>query len=144
MTDRNAYSSWGRYDHKEGENAMYLSKTLPGNKTELVPHYGRWDEYNTYKFDNVSIGNLLDLTDDAVRQKVGVNLDAITKITETEIDMYDIPNTIAEWARKKGYNGIIAPGTRGVKDYENIILFNQNYIDDVLKHVPSDIKPIEK
>ena len=42
---------------------------------------------------------------------------------------------LASWARQKGYNGIIAPGARGAKNYENIILFNQSYIDDVVKEI---------
>ncbi len=42
-------------------------------------------------------------------------------------------NVIASWARQKGYNGIIAPGARGAKDYQNIILFEQTYIDNILK-----------
>ena len=40
---------------------------------------------------------------------------------------------IASWARQKGYNGIIAPGARGSKNYENIVLFNQSYIDGAVK-----------
>jgi len=36
--------------------------------------------------------------------------------------------------------GIIAPGARGSKDYSNIVLFEQSYIDQIIKQ----IKKIEK
>ena len=133
MTSHDVYSSWGRYDLKGEENAMYLSETLSGNQTELVPHYGQWTDFSTYKFENIKADNLLDLTDDLVRQKLGTQFDDLVKTLGTQKDNYDIPNTLASWAREKGYNGIIAPGARGAKDYQNIILFDQNYIDIILK-----------
>mgnify|MGYP003595887199 CR=1 FL=1 len=49
-------------------------------------------------------------------------------------------NVIAKWAREKGYNGLIVPGAREDKNYKNIILFDQNYIDIILKgKVPQKI-----
>jgi hypothetical protein len=139
MTPHDVYSSWGRYDLKGEENAMYLSKTLPGNKTELSTS-GEWKDFSTYRFENIKADNLLDLTDDAVRQKLGTQFDDLTRVyveaTDelTKLKNYEMTNVIAKWARQKGYNGIIAPGARGTKDYQNIILFDQIYIDNILEN----------
>jgi len=132
MTSHEVWSSWGRYDLNGEENAMYLSKTLTGNQTELVPHYGKWTDFSTYKFDNVKAENLLDLTDDLTRQMLGTEFNQLTKVLDDKNEMYEFTNVIASWARQKGYNGIVAPGARGVKDYQNVVLFNQNYIDIIL------------
>lgn len=138
MTPHEVWSSWGRYDLNGKENAMYLSKNISGNQTELSA-YGQWTDFSTYKFENVKIDNLLDLTDDVVRQQLGTQFDDLVKnIVKTNPDdakiiNYEFTNEIALWARQNGYNGIIAPGARGAKDYENIILFNQTYIDNILQ-----------
>lgn len=126
------------------ENAMYLSKTETGNQTELVPHYGEWNIYNTYKFSDVQSTNLLDITDDAVRQQLGTQFEQLTKVFDisfnaTNIEsnilkakMYEFTNEISKWARQNNYNGLIVPGARGAKNYENVIIFEQNYADQIL------------
>ncbi|MBP7808116.1 MAG: hypothetical protein KA163_02375 [Bacteroidia bacterium] len=134
ITPHDEFSTWGRYDLDGEENAMYLSKTLQGNQTELSV-YGAWTDFNTYKFTNVTANNLLDLSDDAVRMKLGTQFDDLVKTLGEKKDMYDIPNELASWARKKGYNGIIAPGARGAKNYDNIVLFNQSYTDQLLQGI---------
>ncbi|MCB6232138.1 hypothetical protein LIS90_12875 [Flavobacterium psychrophilum] len=123
---------------------MYLSKTVTGNQTELVPHYGEWNIYNTYKFSDVQATNLLDLTDDIVRQQLGTEFEQLTKVfdipfnaTNTESNilktkMYEFTNELSKWARQKNYNGLIVPGARGTKNYENIIIFEQNYANQIL------------
>jgi hypothetical protein len=140
MTDHHIYRSWGRYDLDKAENAMYLSKTIEGNKTEVLSYINDSKKWNTYEFKNVKVNNLLDLTDDAVRQKLGTQYDDLVKdIVNVEnqdiakAENYEFTNTLASWARKNGYNGIIAPGARGAKDYQNIIIFEQSYIDQILK-----------
>jgi hypothetical protein len=137
MTSDKDWSSWGRYDLDGAQNAMYLNKTVSGNQTELSA-YGQWADYSTYKFENIKVDNLLDLTDDVVRQQLGTQFDDLVKNVVTlnpddaKLINYEFTNEIASWARKNGYNGIIAPGARGAKDYESIILFDQNYIDNIL------------
>lgn len=138
MTSHEVWSSWGRYDLDGAENAMYLSKNVTGNQTELSA-YGKWTDFSTYKFENVQATNLLDLTDDAVRQQLGTQFDDLvrtyTEVTDklTKAKNYEMTNEIASWARNNGYNGIIAPGARGAKDYENVILFDQSYINQILQ-----------
>lgn len=139
LTNHEIYSSWGRYDLPGEENAMYLSKTVTGNQTELVPHYGTWNDFSTYKFENIQVNNLLDITDDVVRQQLGTDFQQLVKISNdpnsqvAKSIMYEYTNEIAHWARQNGYNGLIVPGARGTNNYENIILFEQNYINEILQ-----------
>jgi len=145
MTDHNIYSSWGRYDLQGEENAMYLSETLDGNKTELVPHYGQWTDFSTYEYADIQADNLLDLTDDMVRQQLGTSFEQLTVVFEISktasaaeaaalrSKMYGITNGIAKWARQNGYNGLIVPGARGAKNYQNVIIFEQSYLDQILQ-----------
>ena len=127
------FGSWGRYDLEGEDNVLYFSRNTIENQVELVPHYGQWTDYNTFVFENIKVENLLDLTDDTVIQKLGTDFDKLTKVLNSKEEMYEFTNVIAYWARQKGYNGIIAPGARGAKDYKNIILFEQSYIDIILK-----------
>ncbi len=133
MTDHYIYSSWGRYDLPGAENAMYLSKTVAGNQTELVPHYGVWNDFSTYKYVNIQVDNLLDLTDDAIRLQLGTEFQQLTKVLDDKADMYEFTNELAEWARQNGYNGLIVPGARGAQNYENVIVFEQSYINQILQ-----------
>lgn len=131
MNDHLIYSSWGRYDLNGAENAMYFSKTIMGNKTEIVPHYGVWEAFSTYKFSSIQIDNLLDLTNEAIRLKLGVEYEQLVKVLDNKSEMYEFTNELASWARQKGYNGLIVPGARGDKNYENIILFTQEYVTQI-------------
>lgn len=142
MTDHTVYSSWGRYDLDKAENAMYLSKTVKGNKTEVTHYVDNWKAWNTYEFKNVKVDNLLDLTDQATRKKLGTQFDDLVRDVVNKVDPdlakaenYEMTNAIASWARKKGYNGVIVPGARGAKDYHNIVLFDQSFIDDLVKEI---------
>lgn len=66
------------------------------------------------------------------RKKLGTEFNQLTKVLDDKDEMYEFTNVIASWTRQKGYNGIVAPGARGAKDYQNVVLFNQNYIDIIL------------
>lgn len=121
MTDYHIYSSWGRYDLDKAENAMYLSKTISGNKTEVLSYVNDWKKWNTYEFKNIKADNLLDLTDDLVVKKLGTQYDDLVRdvvkpnANDAKKINYEMTNILASWARQKGYNGIIAPGARGWK-----------------------------
>jgi RES domain-containing protein len=131
MTDHYIYSSWGRYDLPGEENAMYLSKTITGNKTELVPYYGTWEDFSTYEYAGIQADNLLDLTDDIIRRQLGTEFEQLTMVLDNKAEMYEFTNELAKWARQNGYNGLIVPGARGAKDYENVIIFEQSYLNQI-------------
>lgn len=146
LTDHDIYSSWGRYDLDGAENAMYFSKTLSGNQTEIT-YYDSWTKFSTYKFSSINTNNLLDLTDDVVRKQLGTQFDDLVRTIENQATPneakfinYEMINEISTWARNNGYNGLIVPGARGGKDYENIIIFKQSYIDQILSNkIPAKI-----
>ena len=88
---------------------------------------------------------MLDLTDDVVRQKLGINEDMLKRIKElpNETDEkgynYLFTNILGSWAREK-YNGLIVPGTRG-GNYKNVILFKQDVVNNAIgTSVPPPIK----
>ena len=92
---------------------------------------------------------MLDLTDDLIRQKLGVDFDMLTKIDELPETAYEYTYELGTWAQQKGYKGLIVNGARGKrnsqnvleKDYKNIIIFKQLEIDKVFKNrTPNIIK----
>ena len=60
--------------------------------------------------ENLKLEKALDLTDAKVRDALGVDLDQITKTIGK--DKYKITQNLAQWARKNGFDGIIAPSAR--------------------------------
>ena len=46
--------------------------------------------------------------------------------------MYEFTNEISKWSRQNNYNGLTVPGARGAKNHENVIIFEQNYADQIL------------
>ena len=129
--------AWGRYD-LQGESGMYYSETFNGNQTEMS-HYGDWNSYSTYEFNNVQIDNILDLTDDIIIKQLGTEFNQLILSTGSKTEMYEFTNVIGTWARSKGYKGIIVPGARGSQDYTNIVIFNQSDLNSAL----SGITPIK-
>lgn len=81
---------------------------------------------------------MLDLTDDAVRQSLGIEFDKLVLGMSNKTEAYEFTNVVGSWARAKGYKGLIVPGARGPKDYSNVIVFNQSELTSIL----NGIKPI--
>lgn len=149
ISDFSIDKAWGRYD-LQGEGALYCSAKLNGNKTEIMYYANKfgqkWEDYLTYEYNNINIPNMLDLTNDAVRQKLGVDETMLKRIDElpNEVDEksynYLFTNILGSWSREK-YNGLIVPGTRG-GNYKNIVLFKQDIVNNNLGiNIP---QPLEK
>jgi RES domain-containing protein len=126
-----------RYN-KPGEGGLYLSKTKSGNITE-ISHYDDITNYKTYKYSNVKIGKMLDLTDDVVRKQLGVDFGLLTRTSNNLDEAYEFTHKIGTWAANKGYKGLIVPGARGSKDYVNTIIFKQIDVNYALKHITPKI-----
>ncbi|MBW5286784.1 hemagglutinin repeat-containing protein [Burkholderia gladioli] len=60
---------------------------------------------------NFVINNVLDLTDPAARQALGVTLDQITQSSHGGTS-YDATQAISAWARQQGYQAILAPSAQ--------------------------------
>ena len=104
-----------------------------------MSHYGDWNAYSTYEYGNVQIDYILDLTDDAVRQKLGTEFDHLILGMTDKAQSYEFTNVIGAWAREKGFKRTIVPGARGLKDYVNIVVFKQTDLTSAL----SGITPIK-
>jgi RHS repeat-associated protein len=89
------------------------------------------DNRTTYVYDNVSVTNMLDLTNSTVRNDLGINL---SDLLNDDYRNFNIDNTRAtthlagEFASSNGYNGIIAPSARGDGGV-NIVIFNPDNIN---------------
>lgn len=91
---------------------------------------------STFIYKGVESDNLLDLTNSAVREKIGVSLNQITN------NSYEFTDVIGTWAREKKYSGIIYPSARGTSDnlyFVNIAIFDSGTANKVIKE-----KTIEK
>jgi hypothetical protein len=130
---------WQRYD-VQGQKALYFGEALAGNKTE-ISHYGDWEKaYQVWQWDNITIDNLLDLTDSKNLETLGVTLELLNTGIDSKYDKapegdkmynYEFTNSLSTWARNKKYKGLIVLGARGNKDYRNIVLFEQTTIDAI-------------
>jgi hypothetical protein len=139
-----AKKEWQRYD-LIGQEALYFSQTIEGNKTEMS-FYGDWEKsYQVWQWDNIEIDNLLDLTDANNLEILGLTLELLNTGINSKYDQagennqarekdkiynYEFTNSVSTWANKK-YKGLIVPGARGDKNYNNIVLYNQADIDAV-------------
>ncbi len=127
---------WQRYDLK-GNEALYFSQTLEGNKTE-ISYYGNWEKsYQVWEWENIEIDNLLDLTNTSNLEILGLTLELLNTGLDSKYDRapendktfnYEFTNSVSTWASNK-YKGLIVPGARGDKNYTNIVLFRQSDID---------------
>lgn len=88
-----------------------------------VKHYDDKFGYPTrdrkYKYKDVKIDNVLDLTDPSVRDKLGVTMD---DLVSTGPGQYDVTHKIGKFAEEAGFNGILAPSARNPGG-ANLIVF---------------------
>ena len=80
-----------------------------------VSHYGVASGRIVVK-KRVDLKNVLDLTDPAVRKKVGVSLEDITG------NSYAKTHAVGDWARANGFDGILAPSARNIGG-SNLVIF---------------------
>ncbi|WP_080432199.1 contact-dependent inhibition toxin BcpA [Burkholderia ubonensis] len=110
--------TWNLYDgnvnlnHRysgEGVGAVYTS-TSPQTAHAEVTSYSALNGKVLVTKDFV-INNVLDLTDPAARQALGVTLDQITQSSHGGAS-YDATQRISNWARQQGYQAILAPSAQ--------------------------------
>ena len=97
-----------------GEGAVY-GATSPETALAEVDHYGLADGRVSVSKD-VSLQNVLDLTNPSTRQQLNITSDSITS------DSYSNTQQIGSFARSNGYDGILAPSARNPTG-SNLIIF---------------------
>ncbi|MEM7558092.1 MAG: RES domain-containing protein [Planctomycetota bacterium] len=110
---------------KNGIGGAYAGLTKATAKHEVDSYGALAGRVATRK--TVRMTNLLDLRDPKVRKALGVSLKDLTRTNKShgETMKYEITHKIGEWAKKNGYNGIIAPSAqfRGSNKRANLISF---------------------
>ncbi|WP_186260483.1 hemagglutinin repeat-containing protein, partial [Burkholderia gladioli] len=92
-----------------GVGAVYAG-TTPATSAAEVGSYGAL-EGRVLVSKNVVINNVLDLTNPAARQALGVTVDQLTSPSHGG-DAYTAPQAISAWAREQGYQAILAPSAQ--------------------------------
>ena len=116
-------TTWDAHEYNVNSNHRY---TAPGQggvyaggspETAMaeMSHYGPTDGLKLVSKD-IRVDNMLDLSNPAVRENLGVSLQDITS------NSYKVTHELGGYAIKNGYNGIIAPSARNVGGV-NIIVF---------------------
>jgi len=104
-------------DHRysgPGLGAIY-GATAPETALAEIEHYGLTAGRVSVS-KQVSLGNVLDLTNSGVRGELGVTLEQITG------DSYATTHQLGNLARSNGYNGILAPSAR-YPGGSNLVIF---------------------
>jgi RES domain-containing protein len=120
---------------------LYLSQTYSGNITEMS-HYsqnGILHNCKTYGYESVFLSNLLDLTNPETRKVLGVDFDMLTLHNgNNTVENYIFTHEIGIWAESR-YDGIIFPGARGNRNYNNIVIFNQQDVNSAFNGIEPNI-----
>ena len=99
-----------------GRGALYTSTSEAAMLAEMK-HYGIDMATRSVINKEVSISNILDLTNPTVRDQLGIKLGQITS------DDYFLTHALGDFARSR-YNGILAPSAREAGT-SNLILFDR-------------------
>lgn len=100
---------------KKGEAAIYGARSKKTAQKE-VEHYRGTIKGRAHAKKSFKLKNALDLTNPKVRKQLNLTMKQIAK------DGYTDTQAIGSWARKNGYDGIIAPSARD-KNGINIVIF---------------------
>ncbi|HEM7875019.1 RES family NAD+ phosphorylase [Burkholderia contaminans] len=93
----------------KGVGAVYTSTSQQAAYNEVASYAPLNGKVLVTK--NFVINNVLDLTDPAARQALGVTLDQITQPSHGGTS-YDATQAISNWARQQGYQAILAPSAQ--------------------------------
>ena len=66
-----------------------------------------------YSFPNSTVSDLLDLSNPATREALGVSLGDLMRTGGTQAWRYEVTLPLGSWAQQNGYKGIIEPSPRG-------------------------------
>jgi RES domain-containing protein/LysM repeat protein len=114
-------SANGRYT-APGQGGLYFASNAGTVEAEFVNNGSSLVGRDVNVFPNSSVNNLLDLTDPAVREGLGVSLQDLTRTGGTSAWRYEVTQPLGAYAQAKGFNGIIAPSAQADGGV-NLILF---------------------
>jgi filamentous hemagglutinin len=103
-----------------GRGALYAGTSHTTALKEILA-YKIDPATRTFVSKEVVLDNLLDLTDPAVRDWLGVSLADLTQTTGDRVGDYFLPNAIGDFARSR-YNGLLVPSARHPAG-KNLVMF---------------------
>ena len=119
---------------QNGVNGIYFASSLHVIEGEMgaygVDPYA--ENRTTYRYDNVKLENMLDLTDASTRDKLNVKLEDLVsddyKKYKTPDPSPAVTHTLGRYASENGYNGIIAPSARASGGV-NLVVFDPHKVN---------------
>jgi RES domain-containing protein len=113
----------GRYT-APGQGGLYFASNTQTVNAEFVNNGSSLIGRDLNVFPNSSVNNLLDLTNPAVRDGLGVSLQDLTRTGGTQSWRYEVTQPLGAYAQTNGFNGIIAPSAQADGGV-NLILFGK-------------------
>ena len=112
----------GRYT-APGQGGLYFASNTNTVGAEFVSNGSSLIGRTMNVFPNSSVSNLLDLTNPAVRDGLGVSLTDLTRTGGASAWRCEVTQPLGTYAQANGFNGIIAPSAQADGGV-NLILFN--------------------
>lgn len=95
-----------------GQGGLYFATGEHVVEAEFVQNGSTLAGKQMYAFPDASVEGLLDLSNPAVRQSMGVELPDIIRTGGTPAWRYEVTQPLGQWAQQNGYRGIIAPSAQ--------------------------------
>ncbi|WP_264946679.1 RES family NAD+ phosphorylase [Sphingomonas canadensis] len=111
----------GRYT-APGQGGLYFASNARTVEAEFVNNGSSLTGRTLHSFQESSVDNLLDLTNPATRDDLGVSLGDLTRTGGTSAWRYEVTQPLGAFAQRNGYSGIIAPSAQADGGV-NLILF---------------------
>ena len=119
---------------QNGQNGLYFASSQHVMEGEMGAYGSNpyADNRTTYCYDNVSLTNMLDLTDPNTREQLGVRLDELIssdyKNYKTTAPSQATTHIMGNFAAKNGYTGLIVPSARADGGV-NIVIFDPKKVE---------------
>ena len=119
---------------QNGQNGLYFASSQHVMEGEMGAYGSNpyADNRTTYRYDNVSLTNMLDLTDPNTREQLGVGLDELIssdyKNYKTTAPSQATTHIMGNFAAKNGYTGLIVPSARADGGV-NIVIFDPQKVE---------------
>jgi filamentous hemagglutinin len=115
-----------------GVGSVYSGTSVQTSAAEVSSYVKPGSPFSpkTLVSGDVRIDGVLDLTDPAALQALGVTREQIIMSSHGTNGAYTQTQWIAKWAREQGYNGILAPSAQS-KSGTNLITFDNTKVTNV-------------
>ncbi|MFA7293735.1 MAG: DUF637 domain-containing protein, partial [Rhodocyclaceae bacterium] len=108
-----------------GQGGLYFGTGEHVVEAEFVNNGASLAGKQMHSFSNSTVSNLLNLSNPATRDALGVSLGDLTRTGGTQAWRYEVTQPLGSWAQQNGYKGIVAPSAQADGGV-NVILFYGN------------------